>query len=266
MIDAYQPTLLVDEADTFLTRSAKNAIHGILNAGHTRTSASVFRIAGKPPAPRIFSTWCPKAIALIGTLPTTLADRAITLPLARKRPSEHVDKLHDLSLPEQYTMQKLRDQLERWAADHQTEIAQAGPEFPEGLHDRARDNWAPLLAIAECAGSDWPARARAAALALTPNEVDEETPGVQLLADVHDYFLMHNVDRVASRTLLDWLLQLEDRPWARYYRGSALTTHQLARLLKPYGVRSRQLWLPVGGRNKNVHGYRLEDFQDVFQR
>ena len=31
--------------------------------------------------PRRFSTWCPKAIALIGKLPPTLHDRAIEIPI-----------------------------------------------------------------------------------------------------------------------------------------------------------------------------------------
>jgi putative DNA primase/helicase len=34
------------------------------------------------------------------------------------------------------------------------------------LHDRAADNWRPLLAIADAAGGAWPERARKAALTL----------------------------------------------------------------------------------------------------
>jgi Protein of unknown function (DUF3631) len=39
--------------------------------------------------------------------------------------------------------------------------------LPDELSDRARDNWEPLLAIAECAGPVWVQRATAAALKLS---------------------------------------------------------------------------------------------------
>ena len=41
----------------------------------------------------MFSTWGAKAIALIGKLPDTLADRSITIEMRRKMPSERVHKL-----------------------------------------------------------------------------------------------------------------------------------------------------------------------------
>jgi len=63
-IEAFGPSLLIDEADTFLPDNRE--LRGVLNSGHTRRTAYVLRCDGDSHDPRRFSTWCPKAIALIG--------------------------------------------------------------------------------------------------------------------------------------------------------------------------------------------------------
>ena len=73
-VDAWAPTLLIDEADTFLRDNEE--LRGILNSGHTRELAFVIRTVGDDHEPRKFSTWGAKAIALIGGLKDTLADRS----------------------------------------------------------------------------------------------------------------------------------------------------------------------------------------------
>lgn len=60
VIEAVQPTLLIDETDTFVTENGE--LRGVLNSGHTRATAFVIRCrgdAGEQPA-----------------LPTALDDRA----------------------------------------------------------------------------------------------------------------------------------------------------------------------------------------------
>jgi len=151
--EKYAPTLLVDEADTFLKQNEE--LRGILNSGHTKDLAFVIRAVGDDFEPRKFSTWTPKAIALIGTLPPTLADRPLLIKLRRKLPGEIVTKLKHAD-PE---LAALRPQLMGWVADNGERLGRIEPETPAGLHDRAADNWNPLLAIAELAGGDWPERA-----------------------------------------------------------------------------------------------------------
>jgi len=80
-VEQFAPTLIVDEADTFLLYNL--ALRGVINSGHTRATAFVIRTAGHEP--RLFSTWGARMIALIGRLPATLEDRAIVLPLAPAR-------------------------------------------------------------------------------------------------------------------------------------------------------------------------------------
>lgn len=64
-IEAHQPALLIDEADTFLDN---DELRGVVNSGHARAGAFVLRMVphGEDYATRAFTTWCPKAIALIG--------------------------------------------------------------------------------------------------------------------------------------------------------------------------------------------------------
>jgi Protein of unknown function (DUF3631) len=84
------------------------------------------------------------------------------------------------------------------------------PELP--VEDRAADVWAPLVAIADLAGGDWPARARKAALVFT-READadavEESLSVRLLADLRTVF----TDPVMSSTRLVELLRRFPKPF-----------------------------------------------------
>ena len=93
-VEQFAPTLIVDEADTFLLYNL--ALRGVINSGHTRATAFVIRTAGHEP--RLFSTWGARMIALIGRLPATLEDRAIVLPLRRRAPGETVERLQHAGL------------------------------------------------------------------------------------------------------------------------------------------------------------------------
>src|SRR3989454_7068429 len=88
-VDHFAPTLIVDEADTFLLTNL--ALRGVINSGHTRATAFVVRTTGQEP--RLFSTWGARMIALIGRLPATLEDRAIVLPMRRRVPGEAGDRI-----------------------------------------------------------------------------------------------------------------------------------------------------------------------------
>jgi putative DNA primase/helicase len=83
-VEAFAPTLIIDEADTFLTPEKPELI-GILNSSHVRATAYVVRVVGDDHEVKSFSTWCAKAIALIGELPGTLQDRSIIVRMHRKR-------------------------------------------------------------------------------------------------------------------------------------------------------------------------------------
>jgi putative DNA primase/helicase len=90
-VEALHPTLLLDEAETFPMENED--IRGILNSGHSRDTANVIRLVGDDNEPKEFSTWSPKALASIGKLAATLRDRALIIPMKRRKADERVKKL-----------------------------------------------------------------------------------------------------------------------------------------------------------------------------
>jgi hypothetical protein len=88
-IEKAKPTLLIDEADTFLKDNEE--LRGVLNAGHRR-GGQIIRTVGDDHEPRQFSTWAPAAIAMIGRLSDTLEDRSVSIALRRRRPTEKVQQ------------------------------------------------------------------------------------------------------------------------------------------------------------------------------
>ena len=261
-VEAWEPTLLIDEADTFIRSNEE--LRGILNSGHTRDLAFVIRnvAVGDDHEPRRFSTWGAKAIALIGKLPDTLADRSIEVRLKRKLPGESVKKVRHAD-PELF--HALARRCSRWAADYIHQIRAARPSMPKALNDRAQDSWEPLLAIAALAGGRWLEKACTAAVKLS-GAVDaaNDTLGVQLLSDIRAVLKdFQGSDRISGEDLTARLLALEDRPWPECSRGKPLTKTKLARLLRPFGVVSGSRRLPDGTTPK---GYLLDQFPDAFER
>ena len=177
-IEQWRPTMLIDEADTFLPDN--DELRGVLNAGHTRSQAYVIRTVGDEHEPRAFGVWAPVAIALIGKLPSTLADRALVIKMRRKLASEPVERLRLDRLKDTEALQR---RCVRWAHDALADLYTRDPVMPEGLNDRAADNWRPLCAIAEVASGQWSHRLTKAIKALTPPEHDDEAAGVMLLED-----------------------------------------------------------------------------------
>ncbi len=133
-VDKYQPSLLVDEADTFL--GDKHELRGILNSGHRR-GGKVLRVAGDDLEPRAFQTFAPVAIALIGKLRDTLADRSIEIEMRRKKREEKVEALRPDRLGH---LEEFRRCCARWVQDHLEELRETDPDVPSELHDRAADN------------------------------------------------------------------------------------------------------------------------------
>jgi putative DNA primase/helicase len=148
IVEMAKPTLLIDEADTFLKEN--DELRGILNAGH-RKGGQVTRTVGDDHEPRQFSTWTPAAVAMIGRLPDTLEDRAVIVSLRRRKSSEHVKQFRSEHTDE---LRQLARKIARWTADNKDALRAHEPGTGS-LFNRAADNWRPLLAIADLAGGDW---------------------------------------------------------------------------------------------------------------
>lgn len=255
-VEKWRPTLLMDEADTFVRLSEEH--RGLLNAGHTRDAAMVIRTVGDDHEPRVFSTWCPKAVAAIGRMPETVEDRSIIVSMRRRTSEEPVDRLRPDRLSE--GVEAIRRRAARWAADHVQELERVEPQPVPGLNDRAQDNWLPLLAIADACGSEWRQRARRAASDMAQGEEDDGA-AVLLLCDLASVFAERSENALPTQELIDTLHAMEERPWGEFRRGRPLSAPQLARMLKGFGVKPRPF---PGGK---IRGYRLEDgLEEAFRR
>ena len=255
-VEAYAPTLLIDEGDTFLKEHEE--LRGILNCGHTRAMACTLRCDGDGHEPRIFSTWCPKVVAMIGSLPDTLSDRSVIVPMRRKAKGEHAEKLR----LDKLNLEPLRSKVARWSMDNVTALQGADPDVPSSLDDRAADNWRPLLAIADAAGGAWPKKARKAAVEFSGEQDDDGAAGTLLLGDLQRVFDDQDVDRLTSAKIVEELVKMEERPWPEWRGGKPLTQTGLALLLGSFSVRPQQLWID----GAKTRGYNREGFGDAWSR
>lgn len=257
-IEMVRPTLLLDEADTFI--NGDEELRGIINAGH-RKDGAVLRSVGEDYEPRQFSVWCPMAIGGIGKVPNTIEDRSIIIRLRRKRQEETVEGIE----PEhEATFERLASMAARWAADAVSALSVAKPQVPSGIYNRAADNWRPLLAMADLVGGTWPARARKIAEGMVTAALgDDSSIRVMLLGDIRDTFSAKTTERLTSSEMVEALIKIEGRPWADFSHGKAMTPNTLARALKPLGIGPVNLKLANGSVAK---GYRLDQFADDFAR
>jgi Protein of unknown function (DUF3631) len=261
IIERHAPTLLIDEADTFLKEN--DELRGILNTGHRR-GGQVTRTVGDDHNPCLFSTWAPAAIAMVGRLPDTLNDRSVVISLRRRKPSEQVasfriDRAEDLKI--------LQKKMARWAEDHRAKLAAIDPDMGE-LQNRVADNWRPLFAIASEAGGGWSERVREIAGAAAKAMIEAST-NVQLFGHIKWIFdgspendRVVPIDRVTSAELVDRLIKIEGGPWAEWKSGKPLTQNSLARLLSKFEILSGTI--RIG--NDTAKGYYRTAFEDAFAR
>jgi len=251
-IPALRPVLLLDEADAWARDNED--VRAVLDAGHKR-GAAVLRCVGDDNEPRVFDVFAPAVLAAIGHLPDTIEDRSIIVSLRRKLPDEAIKPLRagleDLG--------RLARRAARWAQDHAAALADAEPAMPAEIANRAADNWAPLLAVADSLGGDWPERARRAATGLTGG--DDQSRGIMLLADIARIF--GDGDRMSSEAMAERLAELEERPWPEYRNGRPITKAQLGRELSRFGIHSKSIRLDDGHTPK---GYARESFADAWAR
>jgi putative DNA primase/helicase len=258
-VEKYRPTLMIDEADTFL--AGNEELRGIINSGHQRAGAYVIRTVGDEHEPHTFCTWAAKAIALIGTMPDTLEDRSFNIRMQRRRPGEGMEKLR---LDRQDEFEPLRQRAARWGADNFDSLRVADPEIPNGIgNDRASDNWRVLLVIADAVGGDWPTRAREVALSFANTEPETQSIKVLLLHDLKAIFSEKDAERLESEEIVRALVDIEGRPWAEGKNGKPLSKTGLARMLKPFKIHPCPKWKEDG---RTCRGYLRNDFTEVFCR
>ncbi len=256
-IEKWGPTLMIDEADNAF--ALNEDLRAVVNSGWTR-GQGVVRCDGDDNEPRLFSTFCPKAIGLKGKkLPDTTASRAIVIELKRKLAHENVADFRHVDDSELHV---LRQKLLRWATDSAEGLKEASPTLPPGFANRLAANWHLPLAIAEAAGSEWPEKAREAATTIARLKATlDSSIGNQLLSDIRNVF-GSGTDRLFSLTLIEKLTADPEGAWTAYNRGKSFTQKQLASRLRDYGIQSETIWID----NKSAKGYKRTAFEDVWTR
>jgi Protein of unknown function (DUF3631) len=258
VVEGFRPTLLIDEADTFLKDN--DELRGVLNSGH-RKGGAVLRNVGDDHEPRSFSTYGACAIALIGQLPGTLTDRSVPITLTRRKRDEDITPFR---LDRVAHLVVLARKLARWTADNEVAIAATEPEMPAGIYNRAADNWRPLLSVATVAGGGWVARGQKAALAGVAADIDDAALLELLLGDIRTIFASREVERMPSAALAEALAEMDGRPWAEFGRNEKpVTQNKLARLLKPLKIVPDSIRIDE---RRTPKGYYLNQFEEAFSR
>lgn len=262
------PTLVLDETDTIFTKSGGDdrteLLRGVLNSGFNRGSP-VLRWDAQARKLDECPTFAFAILAGInnGRMPDTIRDRSIVITLRRKLPTETAERFRlRRSAPALVELgAELGDVISPMAAD----IADAEPELPDELDDRAQDLWEPLFAVADQAGGYWPSRCHAAALALSAGRDGEDDPtratGKRLLQDIAQVW-MPGQERMASADMRVALTKLDDSSWADYEFGREITAQQIAALLRPYGITPKTM--RIGDRTPK--GYERRQFTDAWAR
>jgi hypothetical protein len=263
-IDSQKPTLLLDESDAAFNgeKEYAEALRGVLNTGHRRGGqASCCVGQGANITFKDFHTFCPKAIAGIGKLPDTVADRSIPIRLKRKAPGEPVERFRHRTVEGE--AKAVRERVATWAAEQVNILREMRPEIPDALTDRQQDGCEPLLALADAAGGEWMARARAAGVELFGGAAaEDQSAGVRLLADIRDIFEATGSDKLRSDELKDKLVEIETSQWAEWNKGKPITAIGLSRLLKPFEIKPRTIRL----NQDTCKGYLEESFLDAWTR
>jgi len=229
-------TLFYDEIDTFYGSRARGNqdLRALLNAGHRR-GATAGRgswdngtLEGQD-----YPAYCAVALAGLGKLPETVADRAVLVHMKKRKRTERVEPWRDRVNASEAT--DLGERLNRW-------MSNASLPFPTHMpvEDRAADVWEALVMVADAAGGHWPQRARTAAIAASAND-DKSSVGVQLLGDLRIVFGLN--DKLTTEQILHELSDLAEAQWRYFHHnGGALNARDLSNYLRPYGVRSVDVW------------------------
>ena len=258
-VDKYCPTLLLDEVDTYLP--AHDELRGLLNAGHRR-GAKALRCEGDNYDIRAFNAFAPVVLAGIGSLPGTLHDRSLLVPLVRAKPGEIAHRFDSRKIAIET---ELKSKLIRWASDHTEELNNSDPVMPESAHNRLADNWRPLFAVAQAVGGSWREKVCCSFDYLNSNTQADEAQGMgtTLLADIRNLFEETGSKKIFSAAIVGRLIEIEGRPWAEYGRAQKpISKNQLARLLGKFKIKSTSL--RIG--SDTAKGYNLADFSEAFER
>jgi hypothetical protein len=262
LINKTHPTLLLDEVDAVFGKKSDSTegIRAVLNSGYQR-GKKAWRCVPPSHDAQPFDVFCPKALAGLNELPGTLAHRSIPIAMQPPLPTDAHEDFDPEEVGEQ--AETIRGALEAWSstADGPLRDPRLKPVKLTELDSRANQIWRILFRVADLAGGEWPANARAAALHLSGGgrRQQDTSGGVQLLAHIRHVF---TDEKILCGSLVAALNALEEGPYGGWNGGAGMTTRELGKKLAKYEIVAKTV--RVGDQRAN--GYEREQFEKPWAR
>ncbi len=216
IIEARNPTLLIDEAETLMGRGERaESIRAIANVGYKR-GATVPRCVGEGAETQVhdFHVYCPKVFASIGGLRDALLDRCIVVSMSKRPPNVRLKSARHTAV--RRAAEPLRERLEAYQIQERDSLVLLHESAPdEGywleLSDREAEIFEPLLAQARRAGPEIEKRALEAAFALSrrKQEIQAEDQEYSLARELLEALEEHGQDKFAPGDLVPHLSEAE---------------------------------------------------------
>jgi len=257
IIEKEQPTVLIDESDTFF--GANNEIKNIINTGFQKRFG-VARSCGKNfENIKHYNVFGLMAVASINNLPDTIMDRGIKINMRRKLPTENVELLRERVVEEEFEV--IKQKCRRFMLDYGKQAGEHIMGNIQGLNDRACDVWEGIVGIASIVGDT--ERVINAAKNISKNNADDsDNTKNRLLKDILQIFVKHNFFDLSSAYIVNELIEFTDSPWRENNNGRPMTPYKLASLLREYKIPTFQKNID----GSNTRHYSFESFADVFAR
>lgn len=244
--EAGQPplTVLQDEADAIFGKTVTpqaEDLRALYNSGYRR-GATVDRCEGDASRMRVreFPVWSPVALAgLAGRMPDTITSRGVTLHMRRRRPDQNVADFRERDAKVEAA--PIVEILQQWADTKHDALSASRPPMPRGVTDRPAEIWEPLLAVANEAGGEWPARARAACTYFVVDAASDDEKlslGQRLLRDLRELLAREDVTAMWSSEIITKLCSDPESEWRDLW-GKSLDQRRLAKELGRYGVKPK---------------------------
>jgi hypothetical protein len=259
IIEQEAPTLFFDETDNMFGSTGNSTrrkdLMGILNDGYT---AEGFVLRSVDRSAHRYPVFVAAGFAGIGRLPKTMESRAVIMHMKPKPKTVKLEKWR----PDMYgdEAKKVADSLASWIKKRGPEL-NLRPRMPDELgENRASEIWEVLVSIGDLAGPEWGKRAREASLknVLGITSVQKQSPSEELIEVVSLNTMPE--DFLPSTDFIDMLAKLkrteEVLSWAAWLDDPIVAARQLANMLRPYGIESKQNWFE----GENRRGYFMADF------
>jgi hypothetical protein len=264
-------TILLDEVEGLRNnKDLFSALQSVLNSGF-ESGGVVTRMErrGDRFVDIEYPTYCPRVLAGINKLYETLEGRAITLFLELKLREERVERFSRARLFNE--MQPMRNDLYIWALTHADDLREVydvagGFRDLDGLGDREKDLWEPLVSIASlCDAEGCENRIlteELCSLAHDLSKVRTEIDSANVIQVLEVLGGVLDGKKEAKVSPTDLLGRFKEEPYFEWLRS----TKSLAGLLAPLGLVSSHHRNPQTGKITRAYKITLEKLDDCRKR